>query len=155
MKKGEPSAVRVLEHAERRNHTSICADPRGYVVATADGNFAGITTIYEIATGQVRRSLPSHPRFNPALFYSSEGDRILTSGDGSMAPEGPRRKAAAGTMFLSGPMRRSPHGLTTPLSSFIEVTRPSPGHGRPPSFLRPSKQALLACPLLLFPSYYR
>jgi hypothetical protein len=61
---------------------NVAADPRGYVLATAeDGELEpGFTLIYEVTTGQIRRKLSGHFQVNTVVAFTPDGNRLVTGG---------------------------------------------------------------------------
>jgi WD40 repeat protein len=57
----------------------VAADPGGYVVATAEWN--GSTSLFEAASGQIRKRLWGHLAFSSGVAFTPDGNRLVTVSD--------------------------------------------------------------------------
>jgi WD40 repeat protein len=75
---GAGKLVRPFDPPGKNWIRDIVSDPGGYVVATAHNE--GFPTLFEVASGEVRRRLPGENRINTAVAFTPDGQRLVTVG---------------------------------------------------------------------------
>jgi WD40 repeat protein len=75
--------IREFEPPGSRLSRALAADPRGYLLATAEEGDKGFTLIYEVASGKIRRRLAGHFHVNTFVGFTPDGNRLVTAGGDS------------------------------------------------------------------------